>query len=105
MCQGESPDVGRFPASDPHDPVHRLAPRRCTRLAKAKERPSSLEGTLSQAVRTCDVRQAHSRGQANVPVQQVLTATALTLSRLHAWLIGHAQASTRQAACVRLATQ
>lgn len=66
---------------------------------------AGIEGTLSQAVRACGLRRARYRGQAKVQLQQVLTAAALNLSRLYAWLIGQARATTRQAAFVRLAKQ
>lgn len=66
---------------------------------------AGIEGTLSQAVRACGFRQARYRGQAKVHLQQTLTAAALNVSRLYAWLIGQARATTRQAAFVRLAKQ
>src|SRR5581483_4112927 len=66
---------------------------------------AGIEGTLSPAVRAGGLRQARSRGQANVHLQQALTATALNLSRLYAWLIGPSRATTRQAAFVRLVKQ
>jgi transposase len=63
---------------------------------------AGVEGTLSQAVRACGLRQARDLGQAKVHLQQALTAAALNLSRLYAWLIGQSRATTRQAAFVRL---
>jgi transposase len=64
---------------------------------------AGVEGTLSQAVRACGLRHARYRGQAKVHLQQALTAAALNLSRLYAWLIGQPRATARRAAFVRLA--
>lgn len=64
---------------------------------------AGIEGTLSQGIRAFGVRQARYRGQAKVHLQQVLTATALNFSRMHAWLIEQPRAKTRQTAFVRLA--
>jgi len=64
---------------------------------------AGIEGTLSQGVRVCGLRQARSRGLAKVQLQQALTAAALTFSRLFAWLMGQARATTRKPAFVRLA--
>lgn len=66
---------------------------------------AGVEGTISQAVRVGGLRQARYRGQAKVQLQQALTAAALNLVRLSAWLIGQARATTRQAAFVRLVKQ
>jgi transposase len=66
---------------------------------------AGIEGTLSQGVRAFGLRQARYRGLEKVHLQHVLTATALNLSRLHAWLSGQSRAHTRQSAFVRLAKQ
>jgi hypothetical protein len=42
--------------------------------------------TLSQAVRRFDLRQSHSIGLARTHLQQVLTATAMNVVRVIAWL-------------------
>ncbi len=64
---------------------------------------AGIEGTLSQGIRAFGLRQARYRGQAKVHLQQVFTATALNLCRMHAWLTEQPRAKTRQAAFVRLA--
>ena len=64
---------------------------------------TGIEGTLSQGMRACGLRQARSRGLEQVHLQQVLTATALNLCRMHAWLTQQPRAKTRQTAFVRLA--
>jgi transposase len=63
---------------------------------------AGIEGTLSQGVRVGGLRQARYCGQANVRLQQALTAVALNFSRLFAWLIGPSPARTRHVAFVRL---
>ncbi len=64
---------------------------------------AGIEGTLSQGIRAFGLRQARYRGQGKVHLQQVFTATALNLCRMHAWLTSQPRAKTRQAAFVRLA--
>jgi transposase len=63
---------------------------------------AGIEGTLSQGMRAFGLRQARYRGQAKVHLQHVLTATALNLCRMDAWLTRQPRAKTRQAAFVRL---
>jgi transposase len=64
---------------------------------------AGIEGTLSQGIRVFGLRQARYRGQAKVHLQHALTAAALNFSRLFAWLMGQARATTRKPAFVRLA--
>ena len=66
---------------------------------------AGIEGTLSQGIRAFGLRQARYRGQAKVQLQHALTAAALNLARLYAWLIGQTRATTRQPAFVRLVKQ
>jgi hypothetical protein len=63
---------------------------------------ADIEGTLWQAVRTMHLRRARYIGLAKVHLQHVLTAAALNLVRVAAWLVGHPLALTRQSAFVRL---
>ena len=64
---------------------------------------AGIEGTLSQGARAFGLRQARYRGLEKVHLQQVFTATALNVCRMHAWLTEQPRAKTRQAAFVRLA--
>ncbi|MHB8597169.1 MAG: IS1182 family transposase [Ktedonobacteraceae bacterium] len=68
----------------------------------AYNRRAGIEGTLSQGIRAFGLRQARYRGQTKVHLQHVLTASALNLCRIHAWLTEQPRAQTRQAAFVRL---
>jgi DDE family transposase len=63
---------------------------------------AGIEGTLSQGIRAFGLRQARYRGLEKVHLQHLLTATALNLCRMHAWLTEQPRAQTRQAAFVRL---
>lgn len=60
------------------------------------------EGTLSQGVRAFGRRCSRYVGQAKTHRQHVVTATALNLVRLGAWLGGAPLARTRQSAYARL---
>jgi len=64
---------------------------------------AGIEGTLSQGIRAFGLRQARYRGLEKVHLQHLLTATALNLCRVHAWLTEQPRAHTRHAAFVRLA--
>src|SRR4051812_6430255 len=83
----------------------RLGQPGCVR-PKRRTPPSTvragIEGTLSQAVRTLHLRRARYIGLAKVHLQHVLTAAALNLARVAAWLAGTPLARTRHSAFVRL---
>lgn len=57
---------------------------------------AGIEGTISQDVRSFDGRLARYRGLAKTHLQHVLTAVALSLSRLLAWWDERPKAQTRQ---------
>ncbi len=50
---------------------------------------AGIKGTISQGVRTCDLRRARYRGQARTHLQHVLTAVALNVVRLAKWFVGY----------------
>ncbi len=58
-------------------------------------RRAGIEATISQAVRSFDLRQARSIGHAKTHLQPSLIAIALNLARLAAWFDGATPASTR----------
>ncbi|MCZ4103791.1 IS1182 family transposase [Streptomyces sp. H39-C1] len=49
---------------------------------------AGIEGTMAQASRRCDVHHARYKGLAKTHLQHVLTAMALNLVRIDAWLTG-----------------
>ncbi len=67
-------------------------------------RRAGIEGTISQGVRAMHLRQARYVGLAKTHLQHVVTAAALNLVRIAAWLRGTPLARTRQSAYARLMT-
>ncbi len=63
---------------------------------------AGIEGTLSQGVRAFGLRQTRYIGLAKTHLQHVLTAMALNITRVLAWLSGDRPAQTRSSAFVRL---
>jgi transposase len=66
-------------------------------------RRAGVEGTQSQAIRRCGLRRCRYIGHAKTQLQHALTATALNLVRVAAWLEGTTRAATRRAAFAALA--
>ena len=64
---------------------------------------AGIEGTISQGVRRCDLRQARYRGIAKTHLQNLLVATALNLVRVIAWLMETPLAATRRSRFATLA--
>lgn len=64
---------------------------------------AGVEGTLSQGVRRCGLRQARYGGQQKTHLQEVATAVALNVIRLVAWLDKTPLAQTRLSRFARLA--
>lgn len=64
---------------------------------------AGIEGTVSQAVRRCDMRRTRYIGQAKTHLQNLATGAALNLARLFAWLCEIPLAQTRTSAFVSLA--
>ncbi|MGQ0603319.1 MAG: IS1182 family transposase [Anaerolineales bacterium] len=65
-------------------------------------RRAGIEGTFSQADRLCDLRRSRYIGRAKTHLQHILTAAALNVHRLFAWLEGEPFALTRVAPFVQL---
>lgn len=68
-------------------------------------RRAGIEGTISQAARSFQLRQCRYRGLAKTHLQQLLSATAQNITRLVRWLHGQPRATTRTSAFARLATK
>jgi transposase len=71
-------------------------------FAQEYRRRAGIEGTLSEGVRALHLRRARYIGLAKTHLQHVLTAAAINLARLGAWLGGEPTARTRQSAFARL---
>lgn len=63
---------------------------------------AGIEGTISQGVRTCDLRRGRYRGYARVHLQHVLTAVALNMVRLANWFAGRPRLRTKTTPFVAL---
>ena len=66
---------------------------------------AGVEGTHSQAVRVCGLRRSRYIGQSKTHLQHILSAVAINLLRINAWLNGTPLAPTRQSSFARLMTQ
>jgi transposase len=64
---------------------------------------SGIEGTIAQACRRSDLHQARYRGLPKTHLQHVLTALALNLVRVDAWLTGAATTGSWTSRLARLA--
>lgn len=61
-----------------------------------------MEGTIAQAIQSCDARRTRYRGLPKVTLEHVLLATAINLIRLDAWWTGTPLGTTRTSHYVRL---
>lgn len=66
---------------------------------------AGVEGTISQAVNSQEVRRARYRGLDRTHLQHLATATAINYTRTADWLSGHKPETTRIAPFVALASQ
>ena len=64
---------------------------------------AGIEGTISEGVRSFGLRRCRYVGLAKAHLQHVITATAMNLSRLAAWLAGKPHGGTRVSRFARLA--
>jgi transposase len=92
----------------PPQPVHAAltAARQRARTAEFEREygvRSGIEGTHTQAVRRCGLRQSRYVGESKVRLEHLLIGTALNFLRLGAWLMERPRARTRQGAYARLA--
>ena len=66
-----------------------------TEWKQAYQRRAGIEGTISQGVRTCGLRQTRYRGQAKTELQESCVASAINIQRVAAWLAGTSRETTR----------
>ena len=64
---------------------------------------AGVEGAISQGVRAFGLRHARYRGLCKTHLQDIATATAMDLRRLHHWLKGDLPTTTRRSRFARLA--
>ena len=83
--------------------IHAARTRQTTPSFQAQyQQRAGVESTHAQAIRRCDLRHARYRGLAKTRLQHLLTATALNLIRVGAWLADTPRAATRRSPFARL---
>jgi transposase len=95
--------------------LHPQAQEEALRAARARERTpafalahaqrAGVESAHAQGLRRSGLRRSRYLGLSKTRLQHILTAVALTLVRLSAWLEGKPLAPTRQSTFVRIMTQ
>jgi transposase len=65
-------------------------------------RRAGIEGSISRAVRTSEVRRSRYIGLAKTHLQHLLSATSLSFLRVGEWLMGVPKATTRRSPFARL---
>ena len=88
-----------------HEALHaRRQEQQTPEFRQPYARRAGIEGTLSQAVRRMGLRRARYDGLQKRQVQHVLSAVAINLVRIDAWLLGKSPGSTYQPPLALLAT-
>src|SRR5262245_31808480 len=99
-----APTVPRRPPNRGHS---RFAPATSTKPSRTRQRQmtaefkqeyarrAGVEGTISQAVRTAGLRRSRYIGLAKTHLQNLITAAALNVLRVAAWLAERPHAPTR----------
>jgi transposase len=86
-----------------HEALQRTREREGTAEFKAEyTRRAGVEGTISRAVRTCEVRRSRYIGLTKTHLHHLLSATSLSFLRVGEWLMGIPKAKTRRSSFVRL---
>ncbi|MDP9480590.1 MAG: IS1182 family transposase [Actinomycetota bacterium] len=87
-----------------HEALRKARTRQKTReFWEAYHARAGVEGTVSQGVRSCGLRRSRYVGMAKTHLQHVITAVAMNVVRLLAWLAGVPKAQTRLSPFARLA--
>jgi transposase len=91
------PRVLKLRTQAQYEALHAARQRQTSEAFKQQyAKRAGVEGTISQDVRSFDGRLARYRGLARIHLQHVLTAVALSMSRLLAWWDERPKAQTRQ---------
>ena len=87
-----------------HEALQATRQRQTTEVFKEQyAKRAGIEGTISQAVRTADLRRSRYLGLAKTHLQNLITAAALNLQRVANWLDEQPLAQTRQSPFAALA--
>jgi transposase len=86
-----------------HEALQRAREREKTAEFKAQyTKRAGIEGTISRAVRTCEVRRSRYIGLRKTHLHHLLSATSLSFLRVGEWLMGVPRAKTRRSPFARL---
>jgi transposase len=66
---------------------------------------AGIEGTVSRAIRTCDVRRSKYIGPTKTHLHHFLSASSLSFLRVGEWLMAVPKATTRRSPFARLMAQ
>jgi transposase len=89
-----------------HEALQRAREREGTAEFKAQyTRRAGVEGTISRAVRTCEVRRSRYIGLSKTHLHHLLSATSLSFLRVGEWLMGVPKAKTSRSPFARLMAQ
>jgi transposase len=89
-----------------HEALQRAREREKTAEFKAQyTKRAGIEGTISRAVRTCEVRRSRYIGLRKTHLHHLLSATSLSFLRVGEWLMGEPKAKTRRSPFARLVAQ
>ena len=91
-------------AREQHEALQANRQRQTTEAFKEQyAKRAGIEGTISQAVRTADLRRSRYLGLAKTHLQNLITAAALNLQRVADWLAERPLAQTRRSPFAALA--
>jgi transposase len=87
-----------------HEALQTARQRQTTEAFKEQyAKRAGIEGAISQAVRAADLRRSRYLGLAKTHLQNLITAAAINLQRVAAWLDERPLAQTRQSPFAALA--
>jgi transposase len=100
----KEPRILGLQAREHHEALHTARQRQMTDAFRRQYAArAGIEGTHEQAIRRCGLRRNRYIGLAKTSLQHVITATALNVVRVAAWLEGTPRAKTRRSAFAMLA--
>lgn len=99
----DGPREMTFRPKEQHMALHQARQHQRTPEFKAEyDARAGVEGSLSEGLRMCGLRQARYIGEAKTRLQHILTAAALNLRRIGVWFAERPRAQTRTAPFVAL---
>ena len=100
----QEPRILGLQAREPHEALQAARQYQTTDVFRRQYAArAGIEGTHEQAIRRCGLRQSRYIGLAKTHLQHIITATALNVVRVAAWLERTPQAKTRRSTFAALA--